>query len=57
MSHATDWTCRSCRFVLGHVRDGVLRPVVPVESLDGHGVARVPCPKCGGVRTWVPRPG
>src|SRR4051812_26467779 len=24
MSHTTDWTCHSCRAVLGQVRDGVL---------------------------------
>ena len=39
MSHAVEWRCRSCRAVLGHVRDGVLRPLVPVESVDGWGVA------------------
>jgi hypothetical protein len=54
MSHASAWTCRSCRAVLGHVRDGVLRPVVPVESVDARGVARVPCPDCGRARIWVP---
>jgi hypothetical protein len=52
MNHTTDWTCRSCRAVLGQVRDGVLRPSLPVESVDGHGVARVPCPACGRVRRW-----
>ena len=51
MSHPTAWTCRSCRFVLGQVRDGVLRPLVPVEAVDGRGVARVPCPRCG-VSCW-----
>ena len=56
MSHSTDWTCRSCRAVLGQVRDGVLRPLVPVESVDGRGVARVPCPRCGRVRVWAPSP-
>ncbi len=35
-------------------RDGVLRPVVAVESVDGRGVARIPCPTCGRVRAWVP---
>lgn len=54
MSHVTDWTCRSCSRVLGHVRDSVLRPVATVESVDGRGVARVPCPRCGRVRAWVP---
>jgi hypothetical protein len=54
MSHTTDWTCRSCRAVLGRVRDGVLWPVVPVESVDTRGVARVPCPRCGRVRVWRP---
>jgi hypothetical protein len=34
----------------------VLRPLVPVESVDGRGVARVPCPRCGRVRTWLPAP-
>jgi hypothetical protein len=54
MSHITDWRCRSCRAVLGHVRDGVLRPLVPVESVDGRGAALVPCPGCGRVRVWAP---
>jgi len=54
MTHTTDWTCRSCRAVLGRVRDGVLRPLVPVVSVDTKGVARVPCPRCGGVRVWWP---
>ena len=54
MSHATDWACRSCRTPLGHVRDGVLRPLVPIESVDGRGVARVQCPRCGRVRVWLP---
>jgi hypothetical protein len=54
MSHTTDWTCRSCRAVLGQVRDGALRPCVPVESVDGRGVARVPCPGCGRTRIWCP---
>ena len=49
MSHSTAWACRSCRAVLGHVRDGVLQPIVPVASVDGRGVARVPCPRCGRV--------
>src|SRR5205823_3682408 len=57
MSHTTAWTCRSCRAVLGQVRDGVLWSVVPVESVDGRGVARVPCPGCGRVRVWEPAPG
>jgi hypothetical protein len=54
MSHPTARICRSCRFVLGQVRDGVLRPLVPVASVDGRGVARVPCPRCGRVRMWFP---
>ena len=54
MSHAADWTCRPCRIILGHVWDGVLRPVVAVESVDGPGVARVPCARCGQVRVWWP---
>ena len=54
MSHETLWTCRSCRAVLGQVRDGVLRPLVPVESVDGRGVARLACLKCGRVRVWLP---
>jgi hypothetical protein len=54
MSHATDWACRSCRTPLGRIREGVLRPLVPVESIDGRGVARVPCPGCGRVRAWWP---
>jgi hypothetical protein len=54
MSHPTDWTCRSCRAVLGTVSGGVLRPLVPVASVDGRGVARVPCPACGRLRVWEP---
>jgi hypothetical protein len=54
MSRITDWTCRACRTVLGQVRDGVLYPLVPVESVDGRGVARLPCPTCGRVRVWQP---
>jgi len=54
MSHATDWTCRSCCSVLGQVRAGVLHPVAPVESVDGRGVVRVPCPQCDRVRVWEP---
>jgi len=54
MTHVTNWACRSCRSVLGHVRDGLLRPAVPVESVDGQGVARIPCPTCGRVRAWEP---
>ena len=54
MSHPTAWTCRSCRFVLGQVHDGVLRPLATVESVDGRGMARVPCPRCGRVRIWFP---
>jgi hypothetical protein len=54
MSHTTDWRCRSCRAVLGRVRDGVLWPMVPVESVDGRGAARVPCTTCGRVRVWAP---
>ena len=57
MSHSTTWTCRSCRAVLGRVRDGVLRPCVPVESVNQRGVARVPCPECGRVRAWAPSGG
>jgi hypothetical protein len=54
MTHASAWTCRSCCTVLGRVRDGVLRPVVPVGSVDGRGIVRVACPGCGRVRMWVP---
>jgi len=56
MNHVSSygWTCRSCRTALGQVHDGVLRPIVPVESVDGRGVARVPCPGCGRVRAWTP---
>jgi len=54
MSHATDWTCRSCRTVLGQVREGLLWPTVMVESVDGRGVARLSCPGCGRVRVWEP---
>jgi hypothetical protein len=35
MSHAVDWRCPACRSVLGHVRDGVLRPLMPVAALAG----------------------
>ena len=54
MSHASNWTCRACGSLLGRVRGGVLYPVVPVESVDGRGVARVPCPKCRRVKAWFP---
>lgn len=50
MSHTAEWTCRSCRTVLG----GVLRPIVAVASVDGPGIARLQCPGCGTVRLWVP---
>ncbi len=43
---------RMPRTPLGRVRDGVLRPLVPVASVDGRGMVRVPCPKCGRVRVW-----
>jgi hypothetical protein len=54
VSHASNWTCRACGSLLGHVRRGILFPHVPVESVDGRGVARVPCPECGRVRVWLP---
>jgi hypothetical protein len=54
MSHATDWTCRSCRAVLGRVCVGVLQPLAPIESVDGQGVALLRCPGCGPGRTWWP---
>jgi hypothetical protein len=54
MSHPAAWACRSCGLVLGEVRGGALRPLVPVASVDGRGVARVPCPACGRVRAWSP---
>jgi hypothetical protein len=54
MSHVSDWVCRSCRAVLGHVRDGVLCPVVAVASINALGVARVLCPHCGRIRAWEP---
>jgi hypothetical protein len=57
MSHETSWMCRSCCSVLGQVRDGVLRPIVPVESVDGRGVARLSCTTCGRVRAWEPSGG
>ena len=54
MSHPTNWACRSCRMLLGHVRDGVLWPLVAIEQIDPRGVAQVPCPRCGRVRVWLP---
>ena len=54
MSHASNWTCRACGSLLGEVRHGVLRPLVPVASVDGRGAVRIPCPTCGPVRTWSP---
>ena len=54
MSRASNWTCRACGLLLGHVRNGVLRPLVVLESVDGRGVARVACPKCGRLRGWFP---
>ncbi len=35
MSRATDWPCRPCGCILGRVRNGVLRPLLAVESVDG----------------------
>jgi hypothetical protein len=32
----------------------MLHPHVAVESVDGRGVARVPCPRCERVRVWLP---
>jgi hypothetical protein len=54
VSHAADWRCRACGALLGHVRGGVLRTLAPVGLIDGRGVARVPCPKCRRVRSWLP---
>jgi hypothetical protein len=54
MSHPTPWTCRSCRAPFGRVRDGVLRPLVPVESVDSRGVVRLRCLRCGRARHWFP---
>lgn len=55
-----DWCCKSegCRFPLGAVIDGVLRPYVVPESVDGRGVARFRCPRsgCGRVKVWQPTP-
>jgi hypothetical protein len=56
VSHAAAWRCRSeaCRTLLGRVQGGRLYPHVSVESVDGRGVARVPCPKCRRVKAWFP---
>jgi hypothetical protein len=54
MSHPAAWACRACRLVLGEVKGGTLRPLVPVEAVDRRGVACVRCPRCGRVRAWVP---
>ena len=54
VSHATDWTCRACGFLLGRVRDGVLYPVVTVERIDSRGVAQLRCPRCETARHWFP---
>jgi hypothetical protein len=39
------------------VRDGVLRPLVPVEAIDRFGIALLLCRGCGRGRTWVPGEG
>ncbi|HXR44400.1 MAG TPA: hypothetical protein VN759_06305, partial [Pseudolysinimonas sp.] len=41
------WLCRSegCRFPLGMVVDGVLRPFVVPEAIDERGVAKIRCPR------------
>jgi len=57
VSHQTSWKCRTCGTTLGTVRNGVLRPLVPIHSVDGQGVVRVPCPKCGRIRVWEPSAG
>ena len=59
MSHAAAWRCRSdgCRAVLGHVRDGVLWPLMPVEIIDSRGVAQLRCPRCETARHWFPSGG
>ena len=54
MSHPAPWTCRSCAFILGHVRAGVLRPSAPVEQIDSQGVAQFRCPRCETPRPWFP---
>jgi hypothetical protein len=54
MSHVTNWTCRSCRTLLGQVRDGVLYPLAAVASVDRLGAARLTCSACGRVRVWEP---
>ena len=35
--------------MLDYVKVGRLYPLVPVASVDGRGVVRVPCPRCGRV--------
>jgi hypothetical protein len=56
VSHAAAWRCRSesCRTLLGRVQGGRLYPHIAIESVDGRGVVRVPCPECGRVRVWCP---
>jgi len=52
MTHPTAWTCRGCGFLLGHVRDGALGPLLPVKLIDSRGLARLQCPRCGETRHW-----
>ena len=54
MRHVSNWTCRSCRAVLGQVRDGVLHPTVAVESVDGREIGGVACQQCGRAWEWEP---
>jgi len=42
------------RVVLGRVRDGVLRPLARVETIDQFGMACIECPGCRRVRAWIP---
>jgi hypothetical protein len=55
-TESTEWRCRraTCRSLLGKVQAGTLRPHVAVQSVDCHGVAAVPCPRCGRVKVWFP---
>jgi predicted RNA-binding Zn-ribbon protein involved in translation (DUF1610 family) len=57
MSHGFVWRCRACRAPLGLVRgDGSLELRVAGATAERSGLLRVPCPACGEVREWRPRP-
>ena len=50
------WICRNCREKIGIVRkngSGIDRLYLPGGVMI-EGYARVPCPRCGMTRDWIP---